>query len=1124
MPNVNFKFDADSSKVERAIKRLGTEFEKVVNTGDNIDKTLIDFGALVDKNADKVQNLKSEMQKLNAVNLQNMATQFERINAGGFNELIQGLRNVQTGVVGTENSIENLITKLGLSRNSLQQVSTSMRAALGNMGVGSAEYTATLSQLNILEQALGRIDQNVTASAANTIAANQNKVTSTQQYMSSIRVANENFKNEILSSVSMAAGEVAKLNSKIFGEAHIGMLAHLNNSQALMDKHLSDVSQYSEKVQKIINDLRESLIIDIDGIRSDESAGLITNSEARAAEEKLRRTTLLDLNSGKLDPGGLAFAEQMNADLNKLLNTFMETGEGYEKMIDKVRSMTSSGVISIETLTETITELKESVINPKSGVANLDMVGIQNDMLKNITRVENELLDKGKLDKAVKDLADFSAGTKDQAAIVQNTLNILSGKTEEEVSAILMALQKLKQNSIIGGDQYKGLSTQIGAVSAEIQKTARANQALAGGSTSATMAIQQLGFAVGDAGMVTQNWRGALLGIGNNIPFIIGNIMEMNAAAKAAGTTGLKAFGSALTGPAGILLGINAAIFALQVMPDVITLIGKASASTADQMKKLSREIKEVTYASQGEVATSVKQKAQFQALIPVLEKTTAKSKERKAVEKEMEKLLPTNIKLTDLYALSQSELKNEIAKINAELEKNVANSVKVAIANAIATEIAKMTVENMKLQQMWGENSAEAAKWKTMSMTGKGVSPWLGGTLLTDIIGNLAGGGDFDKAIKTLDKNKKLIDSLTKELTKVTAGIDFSQKTFKDDRKDPKDPDGGKKGGKGDEYTALEKLNDQWDLLISKETDADKLAFLRYQKAFAIWELTQKIVKDQQDLVKAQIAYQSSESEYAAYLQGLYDKYQDKITDQTKADQSAMKSSDELYIERRMKAIETLKELSERALLEGMSEEGQLEYDLQKELHDVEVDEFGLKEERKLQITEYFAKRRVALEKSAWEKQMSIVAGFLDAASGLFKKNTLAYKALAIASATVDTYKAANLALASAPPPFNFIEMGAVIAAGLGNVASIIDTEITGYAKGGLITSPHLGLIGEAGAEIIAPVRDFQSYSRELIQSAYGGMGGGKELSVTVKGSDLVFTLQKATKKVNRQKIGGKV
>lgn len=105
--------------------------------------------------------------------------------------------------------------------------------------------------------------------------------------------------------------------------------------------------------------------------------------------------------------------------------------------------------------------------------------------------------------------------------------------------------------------------------------------------------------------------------------------------------------------------------------------------------------------------------------------------------------------------------------------------------------------------------------------------------------------------------------------------------------------------------------------------------------------------------------------------------------------------------------------------------------------------------------------------------------------------------KTSAVAIATIDTYTAANKALASAPPPFNFVLMGAVIAAGLANVASISGVAL---AQGGIVPARPGGtqaILGEGGrAEAVIPLGDRRA------QAALGGMGANVgNVYVTVNG-----------------------
>jgi hypothetical protein len=78
--------------------------------------------------------------------------------------------------------------------------------------------------------------------------------------------------------------------------------------------------------------------------------------------------------------------------------------------------------------------------------------------------------------------------------------------------------------------------------------------------------------------------------------------------------------------------------------------------------------------------------------------------------------------------------------------------------------------------------------------------------------------------------------------------------------------------------------------------------------------------------------------------------------------------------------------------------------------------------------LTELFAGKSVKQQKKAFQIQ----------------------KAVNIANAVIDTYKAANTALASSPPPFNYIAMAAAITAGLVNVKKIASQKFEGGGSTG--------------------------------------------------------------------------
>lgn len=110
--------------------------------------------------------------------------------------------------------------------------------------------------------------------------------------------------------------------------------------------------------------------------------------------------------------------------------------------------------------------------------------------------------------------------------------------------------------------------------------------------------------------------------------------------------------------------------------------------------------------------------------------------------------------------------------------------------------------------------------------------------------------------------------------------------------------------------------------------------------------------------------------------------------------------------------------------------------------------------------------------------------------------------KAAAIATATIDTSVAVTKALASAPPPFNFLLAGLVGAAGAAQIAKISGVPLE---KGGVVDGSQDGIqatIGEKGKkEAVLPLTDSRAM-RDIgsaIANAGGARGGGTVININV-------------------------
>jgi len=132
---------------------------------------------------------------------------------------------------------------------------------------------------------------------------------------------------------------------------------------------------------------------------------------------------------------------------------------------------------------------------------------------------------------------------------------------------------------------------------------------------------------------------------------------------------------------------------------------------------------------------------------------------------------------------------------------------------------------------------------------------------------------------------------------------------------------------------------------------------------------------------------------------------------------------------------------------------ENQLAYDMQL----VTKENF---EKRKTELEAKYSKERVELAKAERDSKMqaigvalSGISSMLAAAGEKNKAFARAAKAVAYAEAVWNTYVAANKALASYPPPFNYVAMGGAIAAGIANAIQISSQSFasgTRFAPGG--------------------------------------------------------------------------
>jgi hypothetical protein len=144
----------------------------------------------------------------------------------------------------------------------------------------------------------------------------------------------------------------------------------------------------------------------------------------------------------------------------------------------------------------------------------------------------------------------------------------------------------------------------------------------------------------------------------------------------------------------------------------------------------------------------------------------------------------------------------------------------------------------------------------------------------------------------------------------------------------------------------------------------------------------------------------------------------------------------------------------------------------------------------------------RIAFEKKSEEEKAQFViqqgADMFSALGAHNKKAFEAAKAFNIANAIMNTYMGATKALATYPPPFNFIAAAAVIGMGLAQVATIRNQQYSGRQLGGPVMGGTPYLVGENGPELFTP-----NTTGSITRNSDLGGGGPVNVTFTINAID---------------------
>lgn len=251
---------------------------------------------------------------------------------------------------------------------------------------------------------------------------------------------------------------------------------------------------------------------------------------------------------------------------------------------------------------------------------------------------------------------------------------------------------------------------------------------------------------------------------------------------------------------------------------------------------------------------------------------------------------------------------------------------------------------------------------------------------------------------------------------------------------------------GKAAEETA-KKAGEEWDKYVAKmEKHNETITKLSMSPAQAASAKEKEGSKELTDFEKKEL--EKRQADYEKYLESLAQAKKLSLDNAIAAENEAYKAAQEnekLSLEEKYNAtVEHTNKIN--ALLKEQADfeiqmaayKGQKAKESQEQIG---AEIVAAQQKQNTQIAnndKAVATQKVALEKATAEQRKKIIADLESSALAKTKEGAILIKGIKITQATMDTYAAANAALASSPPPMNFILAGGVVAAGLANVAQI--------------------------------------------------------------------------------------
>lgn len=208
--------------------------------------------------------------------------------------------------------------------------------------------------------------------------------------------------------------------------------------------------------------------------------------------------------------------------------------------------------------------------------------------------LETQKLQDVNLSKYTEQITSVASGTEGAAAAVELFIreNQLS---ETTLNGVIANLQKQQSLLAIGSAEYNKIAATIETTRLATQQLRTTQTGLVAGTNSMNQALGQFGWMLGDADMFMVNFRMGMMSIGNNIPMIVNGFIQAKKEAQSLNTTLGSQLVTSLTGPGGLMVGINLLMLALNVLPGLFKSTTEAAATSTEVIANLGKELEKMS-------------------------------------------------------------------------------------------------------------------------------------------------------------------------------------------------------------------------------------------------------------------------------------------------------------------------------------------------------------------------------------------------------------------------------------------------------------------------------------------------------------------------------------------------